>query len=199
MLIKRATFAFAKQNTMGERTSDIAQALALLHSLTGAEYSLQVERIALRSEFRPLENETGIYACGGETSSDFDNLLNAARKAVAHGYKVYILPNPKGIRTADFIFERKGTYKMYDLKTIQGKSSAINRLLESVGQCNRVLLNMTTDYNTRSLAFEIKRYFETNTEALEVLVLKGGKSISINRYLVCSTTFFRIFKKNYER
>ena len=35
-------------------------------------------------------------------------LMAAARKAVEHGYRVYILPNPKGIRTADFIFERKG-------------------------------------------------------------------------------------------
>ena len=35
-------------------------------------------------------------------------LMAAARKAVEHGHRVYILPNPKGIRTADFIFERKG-------------------------------------------------------------------------------------------
>lgn len=184
---------------MEERANDIAQELALLHVLTGAEYSRQIERIAQRNEFRPLENETGIHVCGGEKGSDFGNLLNAARKAVAHSYKVYILPNPKGFRTADFIFERRGTYRVYDLKTIQGKSSAINRLQESVGQCNRILLNMTTDYNTRLLAFEIKRYFETNADALEVLVFKGGKIISIDRYLACSTTFFRIFKKNYER
>ena len=47
-----------------------------------------------------------------EQSEDFENLINAARKAVEHGYLVYILPNPKGIRTADFIFERKGVYKI---------------------------------------------------------------------------------------
>lgn len=196
---KMCTFASAKRHTMGEQTNDIAQELALLHSLRGAEYSRQVEHIASRNEFRPLKDEKNIYTCGGETESDYDNLINAARKAVVHGYRVFILPNPKNSRTADFIFESKGTYKMYDLKTIHGKSSAINRLLESVGQCNRVLLHITTEYNTRSLAFEIKRYFDTNTEALEVLILKGGKRISIDRYLACSTTFFRIFKKNYER
>ena len=37
--------------------------------------------------------------------------------------------NPKGIRTADFIFERKGVYKMFDLKTITGRSSVDNRLI----------------------------------------------------------------------
>ena len=80
-----------------------------------------------------------------------------------HGYRVFILPNPKGFRTADFIFERKGVYKMFDLKTIQGKSSAMNRLLESVGQTNHVLLNMTTNYRAVSLASCIKRYFEINS------------------------------------
>ena len=67
-------------------------------------------------------------------------LLDAARKAVAHGNKVYILPKPKVIRTADFIFENKGVYKMYDLKTIHGKASVINHLLESVGQTIHVLV-----------------------------------------------------------
>ena len=132
--------------------NNITDELAKLHELTGAEFSRQVERIALRNEFRPLEGETDIYITGGETDDDFENQLNAARKAVMHGYRVFILPNPKGIRTADFIFERKGTYKMYDLKTISGKASAKNRLLESIGQTNHVLLNMSTDYNARSLA-----------------------------------------------
>ena len=85
----------------------------------------------------------------GEQSADYDNLLNAARKAVEHGYRVYILPNPNGIRTPVFIFEKRGNYKTYDLKTIMGKSSAGNRLLESIGQSNRVLLNITADYNAR--------------------------------------------------
>ena len=126
--------------------NNITDELAKLHELTGAEFSRQVERIALRNEFRPLEGETDIYISGGETSDDFENQLKAARKAVMHGYRVFILPNPKGIRTADFIFERKGTYRMYDLKTISGKGSVDSRLSESMGQTNRVVLNISTDY-----------------------------------------------------
>ena len=38
-----------------------------------------------------------------------------------------MLPNPKHPRTADFIFERKGVYKMFDLKTISGRKSADNQ------------------------------------------------------------------------
>ena len=44
-----------------------------------------------------MENEECIFSTGGERSEDFPNLLEAARKAVGLGYKVYILPNPKGI------------------------------------------------------------------------------------------------------
>jgi len=46
---------------MGEQNNDITQELALLHSLDGGDYSRQVERIAQRSEFRPLSGEKGIF------------------------------------------------------------------------------------------------------------------------------------------
>ena len=45
----------------------------------------------------------------------------------------------------------------------------------SVGQSNRALLNLTSGYNPSLLARGIKRYFERNDSALEVLVFKGGK------------------------
>ena len=92
-----------------------------------------LEMLAGLSIFRAIDNETEIFSTGGEQGEDYEHLLNAARKAVTHGYKVYILPNPNKVRTADFIFERKGIYKMYDLKTIQGHNSAFNRLVESIG------------------------------------------------------------------
>jgi hypothetical protein len=144
-----------------------------------------------------LEGESNIYTTGSTKEDDYENLLNAARKAVEHGYKVYMLPNPKGIRTADFIFERKGVYKMFDLKTISGKSSADHRLIGSIGQTNRVLLNITTDYNPGSLARSIKRYFENSSTALEVLVFKGKKTVSITRDLTLSPNYYQLFMKRY--
>ena len=116
-----------------------------------------------------------------------------------HGYRVFILPNPKGFRTADFVFERKGVYKMFDLKTITGKSSVGNRLLESIGQSNRVLLNMPTGYNTRLLAADIKTYFELNEDALEVMILKGWKLLSIDRNDVFHPSYYRLIKKRFEK
>lgn len=149
--------------------------------------------------FKPVENEKDIFVAEGSHKEDMPSLLDAARKAVAHGNKVYILPNPKGIRTADFIFENKGVYKMYDLKTILGKASVMNRLHESVGQTTHVLLNMATDYRAISLAGSIKKYFEINPNAMEVLVFKGNKSILLKRTSVESRDFFKTFVKRYNK
>ena len=70
---------------------------------------------------------------------------------------------------------------MYDLKTVYGKNSVKSQLSDSFGQTNRVLLNMATDYNSRLLASDIKIYFETNQDAVEVLIFKGNKVLTIKR------------------
>jgi hypothetical protein len=177
----------------------MADELQELHYLKGAKFINQLKLIIYYGEYHLVEGETNIYSAISEQSDDFDNLINAARKAVEHGYRVYILPNPKGIRTADFIFERKGVYKLFDLKTITGKNSVENRLSDSVGQTNRVLLHMTADYNPGTLARSIKRYFELNLYAREVLVYKGKKQISVTRKSLEDTNFFRTFIRRYTK
>ena len=92
--------------------SDIAEELRKLHELSGAEYSRQVERIALSGVFHLLENEIDIYTPGVIKNDDYQNQLVAARKAVEFGYKVYILPTPKGSRTPGFILEKKNTFRV---------------------------------------------------------------------------------------
>ena len=178
---------------------DIAIELARLHFLRGADFVRQLKLLAALPDFHPVEGETGIFSMGGEQSEDYTSLLNAARKAVGLGYTVFILPNPKGIRTADFIFKQKDIYKMYDLKSISGKASVINRLMESVGQTRHVLLNLHTDYGTRKLTSDIKKYFERNSDAIEVLIFKGNKVISVNRRFTQSSRFYAEFKKMYEK
>ena len=179
--------------------NDFTAELAKLHVLSGVDFSRQVERIALRKEFHPLDADENIYAVGGSKSDDYQNLLMAARKAVGFGFTVYLLPNPREIRTPDFILLKKGIYRTYDLKTVFGKSSVGDSLTDSIGQCNRILLNMQVDYNTCSLAYEIKRYFEINDKAVEVLVFKGGRHFSIKRITVSRADYFAQFKNAYER
>lgn len=168
-----------------------------LHYLHGARFVNQLKLITYYGDFHPVEGETDIFSTGGAQGEDYINLLNAARKAVEHGYQVFILPNPKGFRTADFIFVRKGVYKMFDLKTVSGKNSVDNRLSESIGQTNRVLLHMLVDYNPSALARSIKRYFVSNPNAKEVLVFKGKKLLSVTRKTLDDNQFFQTFIRRY--
>ena len=177
----------------------MADELQELHYLKGAQFINQLKLIIYYGEFHPVECETNIFSAISEQSDDFDNLINAARKAVEHGYRVYILPNPRSCRTADFIFEKKGILGLYDLKTVYGKGSVETQLLDSIGQTNRVILNMLSDYNARLLASDIKAYFETNQDALEVLIFKGKKVLSVNRIQVQSSDFNRVFRKRNEK
>lgn len=178
---------------------DIVEEFIKLYSLVGGDFIRQLIHLTLRKEFHPVMNETNIYATGNLGNDDSFALLRAARKAVFHGYKVYILPNPKGIRTADFIFVQHGIYKMYDLKTIQGKASVYNRLMESVGQTNHVLLNMETDYNATALARSIRKYFERNVNAKEVLIFRGSKVLPVTRRSVEDKTFIKTFVRIYNK
>ena len=109
------------------------------------------------------------------------------------------MPNPLDFRTADFILERRNVVKLFDLKTISGKSIVRSRLIESIGQANRVMLNMTSPYNPASLARSIKMYFEQSNDALEVLIFKGKKMISVTRDLTLSSEYYNIFMKRYTR
>jgi hypothetical protein len=165
--------------------------------LRGASFISQLKEITVHPSFNLVKNENNIFSTGGESSEDYDNLLKTARKAGEHGYRVFILPNPKGIRTADYIFERKGVYKMFDLKTITGKNSVGNRLIESIGQTNHVVLNMATDYEPRQLAKDIQYYFERNKDAREVLIMKGSKFLSVSRQFVEGRDYVKMFMKRY--
>ena len=178
---------------------DIAEQLADLHTLKGAGFISMLKEITQQRAFTPLEGESNIYTTGGTKEDDYDNLLNAARKAVEHGYKVFILPNPKGIRTADFIFERKGVYKMFDLKTISGRASLENRLMESIGQTNHVLINVCTKYNPRLMATQIISYFQANPDAIEVLIYKGKKEIVVTRRISENPLFLIQFQRKYAK
>ena len=178
---------------------ELSALLEDLLSTKGSSFVSLLKEITSHNEFKPLDGENDIFISGGEKAEDYANLLSAARKAVGYGYRVFILPNPKNIRTADFIFERKGVYKMFDLKTISGKNSVGNRLRESIGQTKCVLLHIVCDYNVRNLAFEIKRYFEMSIDASEVMILVGKKVISVKRNIATSKGFLKMLMRSYKK
>ena len=79
---------------MGDNNG-IAQMLLLLQKLQGISFVRQLKRITESHEFTHLPDEPQIFTVGGEKQEDYVPLLDAARKAVEHGYRVFVLPNPE--------------------------------------------------------------------------------------------------------
>lgn len=159
---------------------DIDEKLYTLQYADGRERIDLLREIIAHRSLKPITDEDCILTGIWSGSPDYPALLSCARKAVQHGYKVAILPNPKGFRTPDLILYNEKFIAAYDVKTILGQSSVGNRLSESIGQTKRVILNMATGYNARSLAKDIKGYFEANKEAVEVIIFKGKASTAGN-------------------
>ena len=62
-----------------------------------------------------------------------------------------------------------------------------------------VLLNIQSDYNARFLAKDIRRYFERNSSAVEVLILKGSRTISVKREDTLGQSYIRNFMMKYKQ
>lgn len=180
------------------RTRELGSLLKRIDKAKGREYIDLLKLITAANEFKPYSDGKGIFYAGGENDKDFDNLINAARKAASIGYDVYLLPNIKDCRTSDYILVKKGFIDRLDLKTITGKNSVSNRLKESVGQTDRVILNMTVKYNARKLAGEIKEYFEMNDTAKSVMVFKGNRCIEVKKSNI-DRDFLSKFRKEYSK
>ena len=60
-------------------------------------------------------------------------------------------------------------------------------------------MNMCTDYNPRTLAGEIKDYFNANDDAIEVLILKGKRKIVIERIHIKRKGYTHSFISSYNK
>ncbi len=89
------------------------------------------------------------------------------------------------------------TYKNDDITNFSVQLGAWPQRLV-LGPGPRVLLNITTEYNPIALARSIRSYFERNPQAIEVLVYKGRKSISVLRAdTINGASFFKYFVAKY--
>lgn len=185
-------------NTL-HKCSDITASLRKLQTVSGKAFADALKEMTGMKIFRPVDGMKDIYSAIGESDRDYDNLLGGAKKMSSHGYAVYILPNPTSVKSGDYILAKKNFVGLYDLKTISGESSAGNRLRESKGQANRVILNITSNYNPRRLAADIKNYFDSNSEAEEVIVIKGGRMLTTTRANVRAKKWAKRFYTDYTK
>ena len=61
------------------------------------------------------------------------------------------------------------------------------------------LLDITSDYNPRSLINSIKHYFEQSDDVMEVLIYKGKKEISIERNYFFKKDFMKKFLQEWAK
>ena len=188
-----------KQCDEKDKPFDMGEAIRRLQEVTGSEFVSLMKEITQSRQFKPLED--GIWIVGTreerEKDQDWSNLLSCAQKAVSHGYEIFMLPNPRKTKSADYIMVRKGLYKLADLKSVVGQNSVAARLSSSAGQANRAILNMTSSYNPRRLGMAIKHYFDDSPSATEVIIFKGKRELSITRNPTTQKKWIQYFIRIY--
>ncbi len=119
--------------------------------------------------------------------------LAAARKAALKGYDIFLLPNPHGGSSADSILRKEKKYYLYEIKTINGVGSLESRLNKSATQSTNVILDVADIYESRIIAEELKRFYETHSHIKDIILFRGKREIHITRSDIQSERFIRNF------
>lgn len=124
------------------------------------------------------------------SSDEFPGNLGLARKLMINGYDVYMLGNPNGIRSADFIATRKNMIYYLEGKTFNGTNTLDHLLFKAVCQAEKVVVDIITQTDVKYLTSIIRLAFERNSTLNEVMFFKGSRMIYVDRR--------RLRKKNFE-
>lgn len=127
------------------------------------------------------------------------NNLQIAQKFVMNGYDVFLLSNPRGTKSADFIIRKKNILFYVEGKTSSGGSTLSGRLSEGAKQADRIVINLTNYSKLKRLAENIKATFIQNPSLRELLIFKGSILIQIDRYLITSKDYSKIIFKEFNR
>ena len=127
------------------------------------------------------------------------NNLQIAQKFVINGYDVFLLANPKGTKSADFIIKHKNKLFYVEGKTSSGGSSLVHRFAEGAEQSDRIAVNLYQASSVKKLFTEIRNAFERNTNLRNIFLFKGSRLISIERDFFESTYFEKQFKAIWNR
>lgn len=162
--------------------------------------SLPFERLNYHST-----KDNSIYGIGMKdfdrklTEKEMPKNLALAKKALAHGYDVYLLTNPNDIKSADFLFEKKNKIFYVEGKTATGKNSLIHNLNSGATQSERVAVDIVGNKNTRYIFGVIKQAFNQEKTLQEIILFKGGKMVNVARHDILSSKSEKIFRKKWEQ
>lgn len=133
--------------------------------------------------------------------SNFELVKNIqmAKKMANNGHDVYMLSNPRSSKSADFIFVKNGKVYYTEGKLSTGKNSLGHNLTKGTSQSERILVDMTGTKDTNYIATRLEEAFKNNSDLKEVMLLKGGRLLSITSRIVGGKNFGQHFKKLWEQ
>ncbi|MBP5714386.1 MAG: hypothetical protein J6X07_06785 [Prevotella sp.] len=165
-----------------------------------------LERIIKDRGFRRMKyhstKDNSVFAMG---MSAFDRKLKEgempgnlmmAKKMLAQGYDVFILPNIKET-SADFILRRSGKLYYAEGKSSYGQNSLDNRLLNGTEQSSRIIADIQGNKNANYIASTLKMVFGKRPNLQEVILLKGSRMIKVGRKAFKSKRFEEMIRKEW--
>lgn len=127
------------------------------------------------------------------TGEGVANVL-VAQKLAGKKRSVYLMPNPKGFKSPDFIIKEGNKYYSLELKTINGMSSVDNRLEDAAKQSNRIVLDIAAGKrNSRILASSILTFLKKQNSVKEIIIFKGHKEYKVTPKDIAETKFINKF------
>ena len=125
--------------------------------------------------------------------------IQMAKKMANNGYDCYLLSNPHGTKSADFLFVKDGKVLYTEGKLSTGKNSLGHNLSKGGSQSERLLIDLTGTKDTNYISARLEEAFENNDNLKEVMLLKGGRLISVKATDVRNKSFQNKFKKVWEQ
>lgn len=151
------------------------------------------------SIFATVELPDKITTENTKNNKELMNNIAMAKKMANNGYDVYLLSNPHGVKSADFILSKNGKVYYVEGKLSTGKNSLGHNLNKGGSQAQRILIDLTGTDDTNYITARLFEGFQNNPSLKEVLLLKGGRLISITAIDARNKDFSTKFKKVWEK
>ena len=198
---KNPLFAKPQARKLERSLKGMSADVSELSELSGKEFTDKLKYIidTYKKNFRILDDEKDIFPAVNEKDNDYVPLMNVARKLRDKGYRVFIMPSLRGIKSADYILIRDNSYSLWELKSIHKNGSISSRLKASESQAKKVILNVSGQVSSNAVSHALKKHFDKNPDAIEALVYKGKKSIVVSRQWANKNSFYKEFNSQYNK
>lgn len=125
--------------------------------------------------------------------------IQMAKKMANNGYDCYLLSNPHGTKSADFIFTKGGKVYYTEGKLSTGKNSLGHNLSKGSSQSERLLIDLTGTKDTNYIAAQLEEAFKNSDNLKDVMILKGSRLMSVSRLRISKKNFRYDFKREWEQ